>query len=316
MSATALLLPGQGSQYVGMGRDLASSFHEARRAYEEADDVLGVPLSRISWEGPEEQLRRTENAQPAILTHSYATWSVLPSEVRDSIVVAAGHSLGEFSAYLLAGSFAFEDALRVVRRRGELMAASGDMRPGAMAAVIGLSAEVVSQVCARVEHGTVVPANYNTPDQVVISGDQAAVEEAQTNATAAGARRVLPLNVSGAFHSPLMEVARLALQEALEGTELRDPRFPVVANASAEPVSDGSTARELLVAQLTSPVRWVDDVRTMNGFSPRRWLEVGPGKVLSGLLRRIDRTLEAKQAGDVPSVAALGEKGEANSGGT
>ena len=298
---TALLMPGQGSQSVGMGWDLAEAYPSVRALYERADDVLGLPLSEICWEGPEELLRRTENAQPAILTHSYAVWAVLPEEVRDSVVVGAGHSLGEFSAYLAAGAMDFEDALRVVRRRGELMAGSGDERPGGMAAIMGLAPEEVEALCAKVEEGTVVPANFNAPGQIVISGDAAAVERAQELAAEDGSR-VIPLNVSGAFHSPLMEVAREGLREALEGVAISDPRFPVVANATGQAVTDAGSARENLVAQLTSPVRWVDSVRAMVEYGPDRWLEVGPGRVLAGLLRRIDRAHKAQAVGDPAAV--------------
>jgi len=309
----AVLMPGQGSQFVGMGWDLAEAFPEVRRLYERADEILGVPMSEICWEGPEERLRRTENAQPAILTHSYAVWSVLPAEVRTSVVVAAGHSLGEFSAYLAADSLDFEDALRVVRRRGELMADSGDERPGGMAAIMGLDPAAVEELCASVEEGTVVPANYNAPGQIVISGDAEAVARVQDLAAEAGSR-VIPLNVSGAFHSPLMEVAREGLQEALESVEIRDPSFPVVANVSAEAVTDSATARENLVAQLTSPVRWVDGVGAMLAYEPDRWLEVGPGRVLAGLLRRIDRTQKGEAVGDPTAVEALQAKKSKMSG--
>ncbi len=306
-------MPGQGSQFVGMGWDLAEKYPQVRRLYERADETLGLALSEICWDGPEERLRRTENAQPAILTHSYAVWSVLPAEVRASVVVAAGHSLGEFSAYLAADSLDFEDALRVVRRRGELMAGSGDERPGGMAAIMGLDPVAVEELCASVEEGTVVPSNFNAPGQIVISGDAAAVERAQDLASEAGSRAI-PLNVSGAFHSPLMDVAREGLGEALRNVEIRDPRFPVVANASAEPVTDSNAARDYLVAQLTSPVRWVDGVRAMMEYEPDRWLEVGPGRVLAGLLRRIDRTQRAEAVGDPTAVAALQAENSNTSG--
>ena len=301
---TAVLMPGQGSQFVGMGWDLAEAYPEVRRIYERADEILGVRLSEICWEGPEELLRRTENAQPAILTHSYAVWTVLPEDLRGSVVVAAGHSLGEFSAYLAADSLDFEDALRVVRRRGELMAGSGDERPGGMAAIMGLDPKQVEELCAGVTEGAVVPANFNAPGQIVISGDTAAVERAQELAAEEGSR-VIPLNVSGAFHSPLMDVAREGLREALENVEIRDPSFPVVANATAEAVTEAGMAREYLVAQLTSPVRWVDGVRTMMEFGPDRWLEVGPGRVLAGLLRRIDRSQKAQAVGDPVTIEEL-----------
>ncbi len=286
---------------MGMGRDLAGAFPEADRLYAQAEEILDVPLRRICWEGPEDELTRTENAQPAILLHSYVAWRLLPEPVRASARVAAGHSLGEFTAYLVSGALSFADALRLVRRRGELMARSDE---GTMAAVLGLDDEQVEEVCEAVE-GVVVAANYNAPGQVVISGSVEAVKRASERAGETGARRVLALDVSGAFHSPLMEVAREGLAEALQEVELRDPDFPVVANVTAEPVTDGEQARELLVRQLTSPVRWADTVARMKGFGAGRWLELGPGKVLAGLARRVDRSLEVRSVGTAEDLEDL-----------
>lgn len=299
--SSALLLPGQGSQFVGMGRDLAAESERAAEIYRMADEVLGVPLSRLSWEGPAEDLTRTENAQPAILTHSFVVWELLPAAYRQDVVAAAGHSLGEFSAYLLSGALEFADALRLVRRRGELMAES---REGTMAAVLGLDADRVAEACRRSD-GVVVPANFNAPGQVVISGTVEAVRSAGECAEELGARRVIPLDVSGAFHSPLMEVAREGLREALDRVEFGAPRFPVVANAAARPVTDGEEARRLLLEQLTSAVRWTECVAIMREHSPDRWLEVGPGKVLTGLLRRIDRSLEGRPVGTFDDLGEL-----------
>lgn len=300
---TALLLPGQGSQEVGMGRDLAERWPEAGELFERADRILDHDLSRLCWEGPEEELTRTENAQPAILLHSCAAFRLLPEPLRESVVVGAGHSLGEFTAYVCAGALSFEDGLRLVRRRGELMARSDE---GTMAAVLGMDDDRVRRLCSE-DGGTVVAANFNAPGQVVISGEEAAVERVGRRAEEAedGARRVLPLQVSGAFHSPLMEVAREGLAEALEAVDFGDPDFPVVANVSAEPVTTGEEARRLLVEQLTSPVRWTESVLAMRDRDPDRWLEVGPGNVLSGLLRRIDRSQEGEPAGDAEALAAL-----------
>lgn len=300
---TALLLPGQGSQEVGMGRDLAERWPEARELFERADRILDVDLTRLCWEGPEEELTRTQNAQPAILLHSYAAWRLLPDRLREGVAVAAGHSLGEFTAYLCAGALSFEDALRLVRRRGELMARSDE---GTMAAVIGMDDDRVRELCAE-DEGTVVAANFNSPGQVVISGAEDAVQRVGDRAEEAedGARRVLPLQVSGAFHSPLMEVAREGLAEALGAVDFGDPDFPVVANASAEPVTSGEEARRLLVDQLTSPVRWTESVLAMRDHAPEQWLEVGPGNVLTGLLRRIDRSQEGRAVGDAEAIAAL-----------
>lgn len=298
----ALLLPGQGSQFVGMGKDLADQRPEAAELFETANDVLGMDLTRVCWEGPDEELTRTENAQPAILLHSYATWICLPQEIRERVCVAAGHSLGEFSAYLTSGALEFEDALRLVRRRGELMGRAGTVRQGTMAAIIGLEDQDVADVCASIETGTVVPANFNAPGQVVISGDVQAVEEAREKALAAGAKRALPLNVSGAFHSPLMLDAREGLALALEGVTVSDPSFPVVANASADAVREAGRARELLIEQLTSPVRWVECVQTMSRVEPAVWLEIGPGRVLGGLMRRIDRAFDVRSAATAAEV--------------
>lgn len=305
MTRTALLLPGQGSQFVGMGKELAEAFPAVRELYERADDLLGAPLSRISWRGPEGRLTRTENAQPAILLHGYAVWTILAERLEGEVIVAAGHSLGEFTAHLAAGTFSFEDALRIVRRRGELMGRAGDRRPGTMAAVIGLADGAVEEACAAVERGTAVPANFNAPGQVVISGDVAAVARAGELAMERGARRVVPLEVSGAFHSPLMAEAREGLREALEAVEIADPTFPVVSNARAGPVTVAAAARETLVEQLTSPVRWAQGVRVMAGMGPERWLELGPGNVLAGLLRRIDSSLEVTSVAGADGVRRL-----------
>lgn len=302
----ALLFPGQGSQTVGMGRDLADRFPEARAVFEEADDVLGFALSKLAWEGPGEELTLTHNAQPAILTHSVAVYRVVASRLGD-IRFAAGHSLGEFSAYVAAGAMSFADALRTVRRRGELMFRSGEERPGTMAAVLGLEDEVLEDVCrsASTADEVCIAANYNAPGQIVISGDVAAVERASELAREAGARRVLPLNVSGAFHSPLMAVAEAGLAEQLDLVDLTAPEFPVVSNVNAEAVTEAARARELLLRQLTSPVRWTACMRTILDGGVNTFLELGPGSVLSGLLRRIDRDAKAVTLGTVAEVEAF-----------
>lgn len=221
--------------------------------------------------------------------------------------MAAGHSLGEFSAYVAAGAFPFEDALRTVRRRGELMYESGSARPGTMAAIIGLDDEAVERVCAEAStNGEVaVGANLNAPGQIVISGDVAAVERAGHLAKEAGAKRALPLNVSGAFHSPLMKVAEAGLREQLKRVKITAPRFPIVSNVAAEPIRDPETARSLLIEQLTSPVRWVASVRTMLDAGTSAFLEVGPGAVLSGLLRRIEKNATSRPLGTADQVEAF-----------
>jgi [acyl-carrier-protein] S-malonyltransferase len=284
-----LLFPGQGSQAVGMGKDLAEAFPAAREVWEAADDALGFALTRLCWEGPEDELTLTRNAQPALLAHSAAVWAVIRQAELD-VVCAAGHSLGEFSAYHAAGSLELADALRTVRRRGELMFEGGQQRPGTMSAVLGLDDDVVEGVCreASAEASVVVPANFNTPGQVVISGDVEAVQRAGSMLMEAGARKVQPLNVSGAFHSPLMAVAEEGLQAQLDSVAFRDPAFPVISNVTAHAVTGADDARRLLVEQLTSAVRWSYSVKTMLELGVTRFLEIGTGKVLTQMLKRID----------------------------
>lgn len=291
----ALLFPGQGSQAVGMGRDLAERFPAARAVFEQADEALGFALSTLMWEGPAEELTITVNAQPALLTHSAAVWAVLRDADLD-VVCAGGHSLGEFSAYHAAGSLSFADAVRTVRRRGELMLESGNARPGTMAAVLGLDDDVVEGVCreASSDDAVVVPANFNAPGQVVVSGDVAAVERVGPMLVSAGAKKVQGLTVSGAFHSPLMQVAQDGLRAQLEGVAFAAPAFPVVSNVTAHPVTDADEARSLLVDQLTSPVRWTQSVQTMLQMGAERFLEVGTGKVLITMLKRIDKAAEGR----------------------
>lgn len=302
----ALLFPGQGSQYVGMARDLADAYPEAAELLQEADDVLGFDLSGLMADGPEEELTETRNAQPAILAHSVAVLTLVRDRL-GPVGMAAGHSLGEFSAHVAAGTMSFRDALEAVRLRGELMFRAGQERPGTMAAVLGLDDDVLEDVCSRVGDGICVPANFNSPGQVVISGDVAGVGQGMQLAQEAGARKVVPLNVSGAFHSPLMEPAATGLREKLEAIDLRDPDYPVVSNVTAAPVSTGAEARDLLVRQLTSPVRWAKSVEAMVQAGVGRFLELGPGTVLKGLNRRIAKGV---------SCMSLGRSGDLESFGT
>jgi [acyl-carrier-protein] S-malonyltransferase len=271
-----------------MGNDVAEAFPEAREVFAEANDALGTSLSTIMWEGPADELTLTHNAQPAILIHSLAVHAVVGSRLDP--VVAAGHSLGEYSAYAMAGTLSVADAVRLVRRRGELMLEAGRARPGTMAAVLGLDIDVVEAECrAASTDGTVaVAANLNAPDQTVISGDPPAVERAGQLLKEAGAKRVLPLNVSGAFHSPLMEPARQGLAQELAAVQLSAPRFPIVANATGTPVRTVDAAREGLARQLTAPVRWVASMYTAANEvdAETQFVEIGPGNVLSGLLKR------------------------------
>jgi [acyl-carrier-protein] S-malonyltransferase len=283
------MCPGQGAQRVGMGKDLADRFPAARDAFAAIDDALGTRLSRLMWEGPEDKLTLTHNAQPAILAHSVAILAVVRPRL-NSIRTAAGHSLGEYSAHVAAGTLTDVDAARLVRRRGELMLAAGQQRPGAMAAVLGLATSEVQTACDESSgpDGLAVPANLNAPDQTVISGDPEGVNRAGERCKARGAKRVIPLKVSGAFHSPLMAPAVDGLREALAEATFTDPGFPVIANASGEAVRTGVDAKRLLADQLTAPVRWVACMQAAAQLSPgATFIEIGPGNVLSGLLKRI-----------------------------
>jgi len=288
------LCPGQGAQKVGMGRDLAERFPAARAVFDAIDEALGVSLSRIMFEGPEEELIATQNAQPAILAHSAAVFAIVRDKV-EHVVTAAGHSLGEYSAYVTANALGSPQAAKLVRKRGELMQKAGEERPGTMAAVLGLPTKEVEAACeeASQQASLAVAANINAPDQTVISGDPDAVTRAGDACKKRGAKRVIALKVSGAFHSPLMGPAKNHLQLALERAEFSDPAFPVIANATAEAVKDAGRARRLLSDQLTAPVRWVECMQhaaRMGGDGESggaRFVEIGPGAVLAGLLKRI-----------------------------
>jgi len=289
-----------------MGRDLAERFPVAREVFEEADDVLGFALSRLAWEGPEDELTLTHNAQPALLVHSIAVHRVIAERLPE-VTLAAGHSLGEFSAYVAAGTISLADGVRTVRRRGELMLRSGQERPGTMAAILGLDDEKLEQVCldASQDGGVAVAANFNSPGQIVISGDVPSVQRAMELAKSAGAKRALPLNVSGAFHSPLMEVAVPGLQAQLDQVELAAPKFPVISNVTAEPVTDPVDIRRLLLAQLTSPVRWTASMQRAVALGVKEFIELGSGSVLSGLLKRIDRGVSGKSIGTAADAEAF-----------
>jgi [acyl-carrier-protein] S-malonyltransferase len=304
----AFVFPGQGSQKVGMGRALAEAFPECRAVFDEADAALGEPLSRLCFEGPDEELRLTENTQPAILTVSVAAARLLEARgIRPAIV--AGHSLGEYSAHVVAGTLRFADAVRIVRQRGRFMQEAVPVGAGAMAAVLGLDAARVAEACAEAAEGEIVaPANLNAPGQVVIAGAAGAVARAGERARALGARRVVGLPVSAPFHCLLMKPAEDRLAPALRALDVGTPRVPVVANVDAEPKTDGPAAIEALVRQVSAPVRWEDVVRRLASTGVRAYVEVGPGTVLSGLVRKIDR--EARVAnletpGDLEAVEQL-----------
>ena len=304
----AFLFPGQGSQAPGMAADLYDAHPEARELLDEADRVLGFSLTALMFGDDADALKPTEVTQPALYAHSLAADAVLRQRgVRPDL--AAGHSLGEWSALAAVGALSFEDGLRAVRRRGELMAQAGDVRPGAMSAVLGLEAGTLEAVCEEASQsgeGEVVPANYNDPGQIVISGDAPAVERAGEAASEAGARRVVPLPVSGAFHSPLMAFARDGLKETLEALEISVPTCPVVLNVTAEPTTDPDAIRLRLLDQLTAPVRWAQSLERMRAEGAERFVEVGTGKVLSGLVRRtLGRDAETAQAGTAADLDAL-----------
>ena len=299
MIRTALLFPGQGAQYVGMGRALHDAFPAAREVFERADAALGVPLSRVLFEGPEDELRLTHNTQPAILVHSVAAWTVARGLLPE-IHFAAGHSLGEYSALVAAGALRFEDAVRVVRTRGELMLKAGQARPGAMAAILNLPPAEVEAACAEAG-GVVVPANLNSPGQVVISGEVDAVERAMEKCKARGAKRAIRLEVSGAFHSPLMAPASEGLRPHLERLDIQPAGIPVIANVSAEPVRTPGEIRDALSRQVLGAVRWEPTVRRFVAEGVSRYVELGPGKVLRGLVKTVD-----------PAAVLLGVDGPAD----
>jgi [acyl-carrier-protein] S-malonyltransferase len=294
-----------------MGRDVAERFPAARAVFQAIDDALGVALSRIMFEGPEDELTFTQNAQPAILAHTVAVHAVARDAVAHA-VAATGHSLGEYSAYVTAGALSPTEAAKLVRRRGELMNKAGTERRGTMAAVLGLAAEQVEKVCAKASTGgtVVVAANLNAPDQTVISGDPEAVAKAGEACKTAGAKRVLPLKVSGAFHSPLMAPAAAPLRIALDRAEFREPAFPIIANATVELVKDAARARRTLADQLTAPVRWVQCMQAAAQLAGDggRFVEIGPGAVLAGLLRRVVPGAEVVSLGSAAEITAFLEQ--------
>jgi [acyl-carrier-protein] S-malonyltransferase len=305
-----LLFPGQGSQKPGMGKDLAEAFDAARDVFQQVDEALGEPLSKVCFDGPVDVLTETRNAQPALLTHGAAVWAVVGDHLLPHVRAAAGHSLGEFTAYHAAAALSLTDAARLVRSRGELMQQTGTMRPGTMAAILGELSRPIDDICAEasasVEGGLVVPANYNAGDQVVVSGEIAGVEHAMNLAKAAGAKRAIRLAVSGAFHSPLMAPAQEGLAAALATTTVNDPVFPVYANVNAARVRDAGVAKSLLIDQLVSPVRWTETIsRLRHEFPSAVFVELGPGSVLTGLVRRTAPDAQALTCGNASDLNSL-----------
>jgi [acyl-carrier-protein] S-malonyltransferase len=292
MEKFAFVFPGQGSQYVGMGKDLWERNGAAREFFERADRLLKYNLSEVCFEGPEEKLRQTKNTQPAIFLHSLALSNLLKDE---RAFAAAGHSLGEYTALVYAGAMTFEDGLQLVRLRAELMQKACDERPGTMAAIIGLDSKVIGEVCQIAgEDGIVQAANYNSPGQVVISGSVSGVRKAMEVAKERDARMVKELVVSGAFHSPLMESAAEQLKDAIERTPVREARMPVYANVTGAPIRKPDDIRAALAQQLTSAVQWEESIRNMIADGVSKFIEVGPGKVLQGLIKRIGSEVEVK----------------------
>jgi [acyl-carrier-protein] S-malonyltransferase len=311
-----LLFPGQGSQKPGMAKDLVEAFPAARDIFERADATLGFSISKLAFEGPADELTLTHNAQPALLAHGAAVWAVTRDVIGADVVAAAGHSLGEFTAYHAAESLTLEDALRLVRRRGELMYDSGVQRPGTMAAILGHTARPIEDICEQAsrEAGLVVPANYNSPGQIVISGEKAGVDRAMAICKNEGGKGKA-LNVSGAFHSPLMEPAEAGLRDALDVATFDNPHFAVYANVNADAVIEASRAKQLLLEQLTKAVRWTEEIRALAAKHPDAlFVEMGPNHVLKNLVHKIApnvKTASCGTAGEVEHLRQLAEAGVA-----
>jgi [acyl-carrier-protein] S-malonyltransferase len=301
MSGVVFIFPGQGSQYAGMGRELADAFPAARKVFDEADRALGFSVSELCFSGPEEALKLTENTQPALLAASVAAYHVLEEKgVCPNYV--AGHSLGEYSALVAAGALKFADAVRLVRKRGQYMQEAVPRGEGAMAAILGMRPGQVAEICRKVADGKVMPANLNSPEQTVISGDAAAVKSAVEQASAAGAKRAVMLPVSAPFHSELMRPAQERLEKDLRATEFSSLKVPLVTNVDAALITSGAEAREALIRQVTLPVRWEESIRELIEQGATTFVEVGPGRVLSGLLRQIDRSVHSVNVEDVRSL--------------
>ncbi|WP_113663726.1 ACP S-malonyltransferase [Pedobacter nanyangensis] len=289
----AYIFPGQGAQFVGMGKDLYENSPLAKELFEKANNIIGFRISDIMFGGTDEELKQTNVTQPAIFLHSVILAKVLGADFKPNMV--AGHSLGEFSALVAANALSFEDGLKLVIARANAMQKACELQPSTMAAILGLADEVVEQICAEVDE-VVVPANYNCPGQLVISGTIGGIDEACEKLTAAGAKRALKLNVGGAFHSPLMEPAKVELQAAIEATTINAPVCPIYQNVNALPTSDPAVIKENLIAQLTGAVRWTQTAANMIADGANDFVEVGPGNVLQGLVKKVSREVQTSSA--------------------
>ena len=302
MSKYCFLFPGQGSQYVGMGKDFYNNYSFARQIYDKSEDILEIPIKKLSFEGPETELRNTNITQPAILIHSIACYEIIKQK---GIIpeLVCGHSLGEYSALYCAGVLDFESVLKLVKRRGELMFSEGLRKLGAMAAIIGLSDESVVDLCNR-GSGVVVPANFNAPGQIVVSGEPSAVKEMCDSAIAKGAKAIM-LPVSGAFHSPLLQESAQGYKDYMKTFAFNPPKFPIIPNRTALATVDLSEIKNALEEQLINPVLWTKSILTAKNLGFTNFIEVGPGRVLSGLVKRIDKNLETSTVGTIDEITKI-----------
>ena len=305
MEKVAFIFPGQGSQYIGMGKDFFENFREAREVFQEADDVLHLSISSLCFQGPEEALKLTENTQPAVLTTSIAVLRVLQAEKGVVPNLVAGHSLGEYSALVVSGALAFADSVQIVRLRGRFMQEAVPVGEGAMAAILGMERGQVEKLCEEAAQGDVLtPANFNCPGQIVIAGHTKAIERAMERVKQNG-KKAVALPVSAPFHSPLMKPAGERLGKVLEGITIQDLKIPVVTNVEADINQSKERVKELLVTQVSSPVRWEESMQKISGNGIEQILEIGPGKVLSGLMKRINPKVETKNIEDIQTLKKI-----------